>query len=417
MDYNDDNTGPAAPASGTEPGSATAGYGGPGYGGGWSAVPPAGQAGPYGGYAYGSLGGATQVDASQAPRRERRAARRGSRRFGALALSAALLAGGGAGAVVSVLLQGGSNAAATASSITTPAAQTVKASGGSAVGTSGLRSTISSVEPALVDIYTTGVSSQSSPLFGNGLNPFGSGQVATKAAGTGMILNSSGLVLTNAHVIAGATNITVAFDGKTSTHTAKLVGEDAAKDVALIQVKGVSGLPTVTLGNSSNVQVGDAVLAIGNALDLQKGGFTVSNGIISGLNRAISTNNGEHLSSMLQTDAAISSGDSGGPLVNASGHVVGMDTAAATSSSVNTASNIGFAIPSNEIKSLIPRLEKGNIGTPTVGSSSSSGSSSSGSNPYGSFGSGSDGSGSFGSGSGGFGSSGGLGSSSSGVLG
>jgi putative serine protease PepD len=192
-----------------------------------------------------------------------------------------------------------------------------------------------------------------------------------------MIISSDGLILTNAHVLAGATSITVTFDGQTSTHAATLVGEDAAKDIALIKVSGESGLPTVTLASSTGVQTGDSVLAIGNALDLQSGGFTVSNGIISGLNRAITTDNDENLTGLLQTSAAISSGDSGGALVDAAGQVIGMNTAAASSSSTNTAQDIGFAISSNEISSLLGQLQKGNIGTPTVGSSSSSSSSSS----------------------------------------
>jgi S1-C subfamily serine protease len=302
----------------------------------------------------------------------RRASGPGRHRFGVAALVAALVAGGVAGAV-SARLSGHSTVVIGSS----PSASATAASSSSGVTIAEL---VRKVEPALVDITATGTTEQVSPVFGNGLDPFGGTQTqTTEAAGTGMILTSNGLVLTNAHVIAGASSIRVNLDGQTSTHPARLVGEDAAKDVALIQIEGVSGLPTVTLGNSAGVVAGDSVLAIGNALDLQTGGFSVSNGIISGLDRSIATDNGEHLTGMLQTDAAISSGDSGGPLVNGAGQVIGMDTATATSSSQNTAQNIGFAIPVNEIRSLIPELEKGNIGTPTFGSSAANPSGSSGS--------------------------------------
>ncbi|MCU4184752.1 S1C family serine protease [Acidiferrimicrobium sp. IK] len=302
------------------------------------------------------------------------------RRFGAAALGATLVAGGGAGAAATALLTNGGSAPV----IHTVAAQTSTAAAGSTI-----QSVVAKVEPALVDIHTTGTSSASS-AFGSGLNPFGAGQTTTAAAGTGMIIRSDGLILTNAHVLAGATSITVTFDGQTSTHPATLVGEDAAKDIALIKVSGYSNLPTVTLASSSTVQTGDSVLAIGNALDLQNGGFTVSNGIISGLNRSITTDNNEHLTTLLQTDAAISSGDSGGALVNAAGEVIGMNTASASSSGTNTAQNIGFAIPTSTITAELATLEKGSIGPTTTGSSSSSSTQlQGGSSPYGySYGSG-----------------------------
>lgn len=296
------------------------------------------------------------------------------RRFGALALGAALVAGAGAGAVTAALI-GGSKTVVTSPVSTTAAATFANSTGAST------EAVIAKIEPALVDIHTTGTSSSASSAFGTGTNPFGGETSTTEAAGTGMIISSDGLVLTNAHVLEGATSITVTYDGTTATHAATLVGEDAAKDIALIQIEGASGLPTVTFGDSSTAVSGDQVLAIGNALDLQDGGFTASQGIISGLGRSIQTDNDESLTGLLQTSAPISSGDSGGPLVNASGQVIGMDTASAASSGSNTASDVGFAIPSNEITALIARLEKGSIGQTTVGSSSSSST-----NPYGSYG-------------------------------
>ncbi len=316
------------------------------------------------------------------------------RRFGALALGAALVAGGGAGAVTSAVVANGSTSVASSPARlpTSPVALSTN--------TSSAQALIAKLEPALVDIHTTGTSVTRSPAFGNGNNPFGGNSSATAAAGTGMIVSSSGLVLTNAHVLEGATAITVTLNGRTNTHPATLVGEDAARDVALIHVQGVSGLPTVSLGDSSKVVAGDAVLAVGNALDLQNGGFTASDGIVSGLNRSIQTSNSESLTGLIQTSAAISSGDSGGPLVNAAGQVIGMNTAAASSSTNNTASNIGFAIPSNAISGLIPLLQKGSIGQTTTGGSSGSGASGvDGSGGYGSGGYGGYGGGGYGSGS------------------
>lgn len=319
-------------------------------------VPPAEPAGD-------EYTGASTTTNEPIPATARRRSSGAKRRFGALALGAALVAGGGAGAVAGALVSGRSTPVAAAPArIASPLA--------SSTAPGSIQALVARVEPALVDIHTQGTSVTRSPVFGNGTNPFGGSRTSTVAAGTGMMLSPDGLVLTNAHVLEGANSITVTLNGKTTTHPATLVGEDAAKDVALIQVQGVSGLPTVSLGDASKIQVGDPVLAIGNALDLQDGGFTATDGIVSGLNRSIQTNNSESLTGLLQTSAPISSGDSGGPLVNAAGEVIGMNTAAASSSSSDTAANIGFAIPANQITTLIPQLKKGSIGPTTTGSAS-----------------------------------------------
>lgn len=183
-------------------------------------------------------------------------------------------------------------------------------------------------------------------------------------AGTGMVLTSNGEVLTNNHVIEGATKITAQVDGSGTKYTAKVVGEDVTQDVALVQLENASGMSTVTVGNSSDVKVGDAVVAIGNALDLP-GPPTVTDGIISALDRSISpTDSGsgatENLKGLFQTSAPLSSGNSGGPLANASGQVIGMNTAAATSDSDgDSASDVGFAIPINEALSIASAIQKG----------------------------------------------------------
>ncbi|MCL4313755.1 MAG: trypsin-like peptidase domain-containing protein [Actinobacteria bacterium] len=232
-------------------------------------------------------------------------------------------------------------------------------------------SIIHKVLPAVVSIKA--ISQSSSTIAPNNfpfnIFPFGGSSTngsVVEDEGTGMIISPSGEVVTNNHVIAGATSISVTLMGHTHSMPATLIGTDPADDIALLKIKGVSNLPTVTLGNSSTVQVGDAVVAIGNALGLP-GGLTVTQGIISAMGRTVQasdpvTGQTETLTDMLQTDAAINSGNSGGPLVNSAGQVIGMNTAVAGSSAGNApAQNIGFAIPVDRIKSLLPQLLRGGV--------------------------------------------------------
>ncbi len=176
-------------------------------------------------------------------------------------------------------------------------------------------------------------------------------------AGTGMIITSDGQVVTNNHVIDKATKITVTLFNSTEARPATLLGHDATDDVAVLKVDNISGLPTVTLGDSSKSVVGDDVVAIGNALNLP-GGPTVTTGIISAIGRNLP--DPRQPQNLIQTDAAINPGNSGGPLVNASGEVVGMNTLVIQSANAQElAQNLGFAIPVNNIKPLIPDLAKG----------------------------------------------------------
>ncbi len=190
--------------------------------------------------------------------------------------------------------------------------------------------------------------------------------------GTGMIISSDGLVLTNNHVIANAAaggTITVTQSGTTSPQNAALIGRDPSNDVALIRIIDAHDLQAVAFARSRFVQVGTAVVAIGNALGLAAGTPTVTSGIVSALGRSVSASDGsgsssESLTNMIQTDAAINPGNSGGPLLNARGEVIGMNTAVAGSTSDGTnAQNIGFAIPSDHLTELLPKLEKGGTAT------------------------------------------------------
>ncbi len=189
------------------------------------------------------------------------------------------------------------------------------------------------------------------------------------AEGTGIVLNSSGLILTNNHVVNGATKVTAQIDGKGTTYTARILGTDKTDDVALLQLQGASGLKPAPIGDSSKVVVGDQVVALGNQGG-QGGPPTATNGAITNVNRTITAGDQgsadtETLHGMLQTDAYIAAGDSGGPLVNASGQVIGMDTAAASnggfgqSSNSSQGGNIGFAIPINHALSIAREIAAG----------------------------------------------------------
>ena len=184
------------------------------------------------------------------------------------------------------------------------------------------------------------------------------------AEGTGMIVSASGLVLTNNHVIDGATAVSVALaDDQGQTYQARVVGYDSTGDIALLQLDGASGRATVRFGNSSQVKVGAAVLALGNAEG--RGGVTPAPGYIDALNRSIQASdqgsgNIEDLNHMLQTNAQIEQGDSGGALANNAGQVIGMVTAANTpDQSGPSGGTIGFAIPINSALAVARQIALG----------------------------------------------------------
>jgi S1-C subfamily serine protease len=211
-----------------------------------------------------------------------------------------------------------------------------------------IQSILASVLPAVVSIDTSGIRNSGNGGYAEG-------------AGTGMIIEPSGVIVTNNHVVAGAQTVTVTFYAQSKQFPARVIGVDAEKDIALVQVEGAgSKLPVVHLGNSDSAQQGDGVLAIGNALALA-GGETVTQGIVSALNRSLTatTDEGttENLTGLIQTDAPINPGNSGGPLVNSSGQVVAMNTAVATSSQGNApAQNVGFAIAVDEIRTVAGQI-------------------------------------------------------------
>jgi S1-C subfamily serine protease len=178
--------------------------------------------------------------------------------------------------------------------------------------------------------------------------------------GTGVIVTADGEILTNAHVVAQAAAIRVLMPGATEPTEATLRAIDISNDLALLKVDA-SGLKAISFADSDELQVGDAVVAMGYALDLE-GDASVTSGIVSALNRSMLTDEGA-LNNLLQTDTAISSGNSGGPLVNSSGQLVGINTAVARSSATSAANNIGFALTSNEVQRVLELLRNGKQGT------------------------------------------------------
>ena len=176
----------------------------------------------------------------------------------------------------------------------------------------------------------------------------------SSAAGTGIIVTSDGYILTNKHVINGATKVTVVLDDGTTYEDVEVVTVDPMNDIAFLKIKDVSDLTAATLGDSKTINVGQQVIAIGNALgEFQN---SVTSGIVSGTGRSVTASDGsgynaETLSDLIQTDAAINSGNSGGPLVNAAGEVIGINTATSAS-----AENMGFAIPISSVKGMLAQL-------------------------------------------------------------
>jgi S1-C subfamily serine protease len=223
--------------------------------------------------------------------------------------------------------------------------------GGTGSNTTGNGGTASSAEVAAIDAATVDI---------NAITAAHTGEVA----GTGMIITSSGLVLTNNHVIDNTVNITAQIDGAGTTYKVNVIGYDASDDVALVQLVGASGLATVPIGNSDNVNIGDSLTVIGNALG--KGGTpAVVTGVVSQLDQQITASDEsgdtESLTGMLQLQANIEPGDSGGPEINAAGQVIGMTTAGSTSGNPNqeTGATTGFAIPINKAMQIVAEIRAG----------------------------------------------------------
>jgi S1-C subfamily serine protease len=194
-------------------------------------------------------------------------------------------------------------------------------------------------------------------------NPFiePESQSGGTATGSGIVLDDKGHILTNNHVIEGASKIEVKLGESSKEYTAEVVGTDPASDLALLKVEApTSELTPLTLGDSSKAEVGDPVVAIGNPFGLDR---TVTSGIVSALQRQIQAPNGFSIDNVIQTDAAINPGNSGGPLINAEGEVIGINSQIETGGNGSDGNvGIGFAIPINTAKEVISELEtKGTV--------------------------------------------------------
>jgi S1-C subfamily serine protease len=210
-----------------------------------------------------------------------------------------------------------------------------------------------SVNRGVVNINTKGVRGESFFLF----------EIPSEGAGSGSVIDKSGHVVTNYHVIEGAREIQVTlFDGK--SYQAELVGEDPSTDVAVIRIKApASSLFPVVFGDSTRLKVGQRVFAIGNPFGLER---TLTTGIISSLNRSLPSRNGRTIKSIIQIDAAINPGNSGGPLLDTQSRLIGMNTAIASRTGQNT--GVGFAIPVTSIARVVPQLiQKGRVVRPEIG--------------------------------------------------
>ena len=263
-----------------------------------------------------------------------------------LVAAAALVAGAGAGA--------GSYAAfGTGGAKTTTVVNETVATGSPAASSTkamSVNGVYRAARDGVVEItVTTSGGSDNSPF------PFGgSGSQQSQAQGSGFVYDSAGHIVTNDHVVANATKISVMFsDG--SKYSAKVVGADPSTDLAVLKVNAPSSkLHPLTLGDSSKLAVGDGVVAIGSPFGLDE---TVTTGIVSALNRDISSTNNFTISGVIQTDAAINHGNSGGPLLNMSGEVVGINTQIESDSGGNE--GVGFAVPSSTISTVASKLVSG----------------------------------------------------------
>lgn len=246
------------------------------------------------------------------------------------------------GAAILALVAGGGTAGGVLADRYLVSHDTATAAGATAVsGTStatvtegdNLAAIVTKVQPSVVTVIVDGARSSS--------------------LGSGVVIGSDGLILTNNHVIATTGTVSVQLSSG-RTVPAKVVATDPTHDLALVQATGLSGLTPVTFGTDDSVAVGDTVLAFGAPLGLEN---TVTSGIVSALDRSVNTGS-EKLSGLLQTDAPINEGNSGGALVDTSGHVIGINVAIATASESDSGSiGVGFAIPADTVASVVNQLK------------------------------------------------------------
>jgi S1-C subfamily serine protease len=218
--------------------------------------------------------------------------------------------------------------------------------------------------PGVVQVTsTTKVQIPQTDFFGN---PFGSGTQVQRSLGSGFVIDKAGYIVTNYHVVGTAQSVQVSFSNNDSMR-ASIVGKDPSTDTALLKVSASSrALKPLQLGNSDSVQVGDSVAAIGNPFGYDR---SISEGIVSALQRSLTSPGGTMIDKVIQTDAALNHGNSGGPLLNAEGQVIGVSSAIATGDSSSQGNvGIGFAIPINTVRDVVAQLKAhGRVDHPFLG--------------------------------------------------
>jgi putative serine protease PepD len=296
-------------------------------------VPP-----PPPGESFASAGGADGA-------RPRRGGGPGRGAIGLLVVLAALLGAGVAVAVLAIAgtLGGGSTRTVT---VTTPARATASTPGAGRLDAVALYATASA---GVVDITSQMTQTESSPFFGPR-------QQESTATGTGFVTDRQGHIATAAHVVDGASAVTVQLQDGT-TRRATVLGQDDATDVAVLKIDPVGlDLHPLPLGSSSTLTVGDPLAAIGDPFGYDR---SISTGIVSGVDRNIQAPNGFTVSHAIQTDAAMNPGNSGGPVLDASGRVIGIADQIATGGSTEQNSGVGFLIPIDLVKTVLPTLQRG----------------------------------------------------------
>jgi putative serine protease PepD len=257
-------------------------------------------------------------------------------------VTSALIGGVAAGAVVAVV---GNDGGSTTTIVRPETNRTVSNSSGGLDA----KSLYAEAAPGVVDITSRGVSAETQ-------SPFGGPAQQGTATGTGFVVDKDGNIVTAAHVVDGASSITVTFQDGT-TRTAKLLGKDDATDVAVLKVDA-SGLTLhpLELGNSAALGAGDDLAVIGDPFGYQR---SISTGIVSGLDRTIQAPNGFTVAHAIQTDAAMNPGNSGGPVLNSAGQVIGIADQIATGGSTQANTGVGFLVPIDLVKAELPQLKAG----------------------------------------------------------
>src|SRR5437868_8603382 len=274
-----------------------------------------------------------------------------SSQFVAALLAAALLGGGAAVGLVAIV-------AGLGGKTTVVREVSVPAGEPAAFAKQGDRLTINQIyrrsAPGVVQITATSVQKvQSDPFFGN---PFGQQTQTQQALGSGFVIDKAGHIVTNYHVVQGASRVEVSFSNNEQVK-ARVIGVDPSTDIAVLQVGAHSrALTPLSLGDSDSIRVGDAVVAIGNPFGLDR---SITSGIVSALQRPIQAPNGFTIDHVIQTDAALNHGNSGGPLLDRRGEVIGVNSQIQTAGGQGNV-GIGFAIPINTVKGV--RSEERRVG-------------------------------------------------------